>query len=106
MPVSTPHSSRNTQRSRASPPTPAATPAARTRPRRSAEYDPAIDTSFPPYGHRCPDFLAVRSCAPSGTDRRVELAELDPGIGRGEAPVGRDASLVAPPLPGGHVALQ
>src|SRR3954469_12759010 len=38
-----------------------ASTAARTRPRRSAEYDPAIDTSVPPYGHRCPDFLAVRS---------------------------------------------
>src|SRR3954451_13258961 len=58
-----------------------ASTAARTRPRRSAEYDPAIDTSVPPYGHRCPDFLAVRSSttlpplARSGVPAARRLAE-------------------------------
>src|SRR3954453_12030232 len=43
---------------------------------------------------------------PSGIDRRVELAELDPGLGRGEAPVGRDPGAVPVPLPRRHVAPQ
>ena len=49
---------------------PAAAAAVSTRPRRSAEYDPAVDASEPPCGHRCPDFLAPRY-----SDRVIPPAE-------------------------------
>src|SRR3954467_4889309 len=61
----------------------------------------------PPSGRcRAPASCSSGASAPSGVDRRVELAELDPGVGGGEAPVGRDPGVVPPPLPSGHVALQ
>src|SRR3954449_9702439 len=65
----------------------------------TARRRPSLPGTSPAWGERS-------STTPSGVDRRVELAELDPGVGGGEAPVGRDPGAVPVPLPRRHVALQ